>query len=209
MSETPSSNWTILYKLGGAAALVALSVNLLDVILGFGETEVIVNGTKTSLEWFALFQKNWFKGLYVLGLLNIIYMASIVPVYFAIFAAHRHSKWIYAGLAMSISFIGMAIYVSNSAAIPMYVLSGRYAAAETDTQRALFAAAGEAVLARGEDFTPGAFIGLILSGIAAIGMSLTMLRDDRRRPRPGVVHPGCSQALSTGADRFISNTHDQ
>src|SRR5574342_87742 len=175
-TETADSNWKTLFKLGGMAALVDLSANLLDVIFGFGETEVIVNGTKTALEWFALFQENWFKGLYVLGLLNIIYMVSMVPVYFAIFAAYQHSKWIYPGLAMIVYFIGMAIYISNSAAIPMYVLSGRYAAAETDTQRALFAAAGEAVLARGEDFTPGSFIGLILSGIAGIGMSLVMLR---------------------------------
>jgi hypothetical protein len=112
----------------------------------------------------------------VLGFLNIIYLASMVPVYFAIFAAHQRSKWIYAGLAMAVYFIGMAIYISNNAAIPMFVLSGWYAAAGTDTQRALFAAAGEAVLARGEDFTPGSFIGLIFGGIAAIGISSVMLR---------------------------------
>lgn len=173
---TTNSNWKDLYTIGGAAALVALSTNLLDVILGFGETEAIVNGTKTALEWFALFQENWFKGLYVLGFLNILYMASMVPVYFAIFAAHQRSKRIYAGLAMVVAFIGMSIYLSNSAAIPMFVLSGRYAAAATDTQRTLFVAAGEAVLARGEDFTPGSFVGLLISGIAAIGMSFVMLR---------------------------------
>ena len=58
----------------------------------------------------------------------------------------------------------------------MFVLAGKYAAAGTDAQRALFAAAGEAVLARGEDFTPGAFIGLICGGIAAIAISCVMLR---------------------------------
>lgn len=174
--EAADFNWRTFYKFGGVAALVALSANLLDVILGFGETEVIVNGTKTALEWFAFFQGNWFKGLYVLGFLNMIYMASMVPVYFAIFAAHLRSKWMYAGLAMIVSFISMGIYISNNAAIPMYVLSGRYAAAETDAQRIIFAAAGEGVLARGEDFTPGSFIGLIFSGIAAVGISLVMLR---------------------------------
>jgi hypothetical protein len=77
---------------------------------------------------------------------------------------------------MIISFIGMAIYLANSAAIPMFVLSEKYAAAGTDAQRAMFAAAGEAVLARGEDFTPGSFLGLIFGGIAAIVMSFVMLR---------------------------------
>jgi hypothetical protein len=100
----------------------------------------------------------------------------MVPVYFAIFVLHRHTNWIYAALAMTIYFISTAIYLSNNAAIPMFVLASRYAVAETEAQQAMFAAAGEAVLAHGEDFTPGAFIGLIFSGIAAIMMSLVMLR---------------------------------
>jgi hypothetical protein len=113
---------------------------------------------------------------YILGILNIIYMICMVPVYFAIFAAHSNTKKIYASLAMIIFFVSMAIYISSSAAIPMYVLSGRYAAAQTESQRAFFAAAGEAVLVRGEDFTPGSFIGLIFGGVAALDMSLVMLR---------------------------------
>lgn len=174
--ENPDSNWKSLYKIAGVAALFALSANLLDVILGFGETDIVVYGSKTAIDWFALYQENWFKGLYVLGILNIVYMACLIPVYFAIFAAHRRVNGIYAALAMIISFIGMAIYISNNAAIPMCVLSGKYAAAGSDAQRALLVAAGEAVLAYGEDFTPGSFIGLILGGVAAIIMSLVMLR---------------------------------
>jgi hypothetical protein len=113
------STWKSLYTLGGVAALVALAANLLDVVLavvlGFAETEVIVNGTKTAADWFALFQDNWFKGVYVLGILNIVYMAALVPVYLAIFAAHRHVNAGYAALAVILSFIGTAIYISNSA----------------------------------------------------------------------------------------------
>jgi len=176
--STPAVDTTrkSLYILGGVAALVALSANVLDVVLGFGETNVIVPGTKTAAAWFTLFQDNWFKGLYVLGILNIVYMTALVPVYLAIFAAHRRANSLYAALAMILSFIGMAIYISNSAAIPMLVLSEKYAAAGTDVERALFAAAGEAVLAHGEDFTPGSFIGLILGGFAAMTMSVVMLR---------------------------------
>ncbi len=165
-----------LYRFAGAAALLALSANVLDVVLGFGDTDIAAYGTKTAVEWFAMFQKSWFKGLYVLGILNIVYMTCMVPVYFALFAAHRRRNGTYAALAMVVFLVGMAIYISNNAAIPMHVLSGKYAAATTDTQRALFAAAGESVLALGEDFTPGSFIGLIFGGIAAIGMSFVMLR---------------------------------
>jgi hypothetical protein len=165
-----------LYKLAGFAALLAMCANLLDVILGFGETDIIVYGTKSAIEWFSLFQANWFKGLYTLGILNIVYMLCMIPVYFAVLTAHRRKHFIVSAMAMVLFLIALAVYVSNSAAIPMFVLSGKYATATTDTQRALFAAAGETVLARGEDFTPGSFPGLIFSGIAAITISSVMLR---------------------------------
>jgi hypothetical protein len=170
------TTWKSLYTLGGVAALVAFATNVLDVVLGLGEMDTIVPGTRTAADWFALYQEQWFTGLYLLGILNIVYMAALVPVYFAICAAHRRASRAYAVLVMILSLIGMAIYISNNAAIPMLVLSEKYAAAGTDTERALFVAAGEAVLARGEDFTPGAFVGTILGAIAAAAMSFVMLR---------------------------------
>ena len=175
-TESAAARWKSLYIVAGVAALFALAANVLDVILGFGETDIFVYGAKGATDWFALFQENWFKGLYVLGVLNIVYMAAMVPVYFGLFAAHRDTNGMYAALAMTVAFIGMAIYIANNAAIPMLVLSAKYAAAGTDAQRAMFAAAGEAVLVRGEDFTPGSFIGLICGGIAAIAISVVMLR---------------------------------
>jgi hypothetical protein len=156
--------------------MFAMSANLLDVILGFGETEVVIYGTKSATEWFSLFQANWFKGLYTLGILNIVYMSCMIPVYFAVLAAHHHKHFNVSAMAMVVFLLALAIYVSNNAAIPMFVLSVKYASAGGDAQRALFAAAGQAILARGEDFTPGSFIGLILSGIAAITISIVMLR---------------------------------
>ncbi len=165
-----------LYMIAGFGALLAMSANLLDIILGFGETSIIVNGTMRAVAWFSLFQADGFKGLYTLGILNIVYMACMVPMYIAVLATHYRKHLLASGTAVILFLLALAIYVANNAALPMFVLSGRYAAATTDAQRALFAAAGEAVLARGEDFTPGAFPGLFLSGIAAITLSFVMLR---------------------------------
>jgi hypothetical protein len=58
----------------------------------------------------------------------------------------------------------------------MFVLGEKFAAATSDAQRSMLAAAGEAILARGEDFTPGAFIGFILGEIATLGILFVMLR---------------------------------
>ncbi len=174
--EAPDAQRRRLYTLGGAATLAALSANLLDVILGFGSSEVVANGTRTAIEWFALYRENGFAGLYALGLLNIVYATCLAPVYLALYAAHRRTHGTWAALAMIFYLVGMAVYLANNAAIPMSVLSGRYAAAGTEVQRSVLAAAGEAVLARGEDFTPGSFIGLLFQGAAAIGVSIVLLR---------------------------------
>lgn len=166
------------YKVAGVAAFIALSANLLDVILGFGNTEVVHYGTRTAVEWFAVYQHNWFTGLYQLGVLNIVYMSAMLFVYAGIVIAHRHKNKIYPVLTMIIFLVSTAIYIANSAAVPMLVLANKYAAAGTEVQKTVFAAAGESVLARGEDFTPGAFPGLMLGGLVAIMMSVILLRSN-------------------------------
>ena len=89
---------------------------------------------------------------------------------------HRHTQAIYVAMVMIVFLVAMSIYIATNAAIPLLVLSNKYALANTDAQKAIFIAAGEAILARGEDFTPGSFIGLFFSGIAAIAVSFVMLR---------------------------------
>jgi len=176
--EAMDFQWNWLYKVGAVAALTAMFANILDVVLGFGGTEIVTYGTKSAAIWFAVFQDNWFKGLYSLGILNIVYLIAMLPVYFALFAAHRKRQAVFTILAMIVFLISMSIYISNNAAIPMLVLSNKYALAGTEVQKTILIAAGESVLARGEDFTLGSFIGLILGSIAAIAISFIMLRGE-------------------------------
>ena len=168
--------WKWIYKLGAVAAIIALSANLADVILGFGGTDMVTYGTKSAAEWFAVYQDNWFRGVYSLGILNIVYMIAMLQVYFALFGAHFEKQAAAAALTVLIFLTAMSMYISNNAAIPLLVLSGKYSLAATDLQRTTLVAAGEAVLSRGEDFTAGSFIPLFLSGLAAICISIIMLR---------------------------------
>jgi hypothetical protein len=141
-----------------------------------GETEIVSPGVRSATDWFALFAESRFEGMCMLGILNIVYNLAMVPVYFAVFAAHIRTRALYAGLTMTVAFLGMAIYISNNAALPMAVLADRYAAAGTDAERAAVFAAAEAVLARGEDFTLGTFTGTVLASIGAVLLSAVMLR---------------------------------
>lgn len=186
---TPAGDGALggLYTLGAGGALAALAANLLDVALGFGAGASFAPGAMGAADYFALFQRDWFGGLYLLGILNIVYMAALVPVYLALVVAHRRTGWWGAALAMVVALLGMAIYIANSAAIPMLVLAERHGAAAGEAERALYVAAGEAALARGEDFTPGAFVGMFLSSLGAFAMALVMLRGGVFRRATGWV----------------------
>ena len=59
----------------------------------------------------------------------------------------------------------------------MLDLSNQYALATTEAQRAVLAAAGQAMLSVGQSHTPGTFIAFFLSEFAGLLMSVVMLRD--------------------------------
>lgn len=163
-----------LYFVAGVGAFVAMLANIVDVVLGFGG-QMVTYGARPAAEWFAVFERSPFEGLYALGVLNIVYMLSMLPVYVSMLAAHRRTHPVSAGSALLLSMLATGVYISSNAAIPMLALAQQHAAATTDAQRWALVGAGEAALARGEDFTPGTFIALFLSGLAAIIVSIVML----------------------------------
>ncbi len=176
MNTQNMSGWSWLYRLGGAAALFAMCANLLDVMLGFGGTETIFYGSRSAIQWFAMYQENAFQGLYSLGVLNIVYMIAMLPVYGALTVAHRRKQIVQVAMIMILFLLSMSMYISTNSAMPMWVLSSKYELANTPVQKAIFLAAGEAILARGEDFTAGSFLPLFLGGLAALFITFVMLR---------------------------------
>jgi hypothetical protein len=172
-----SYHWKSFYNISGAAALTVVLVMLIEIFLtlvpGGERTEP---ASMTVIDWFNLFHDNWFIALRNLGLLNIIAVILGIPVFLALFAAHRRTNKAYAALAMIISFIGIAVFLATNRAFPMLDLSNRYAVATSDVQRAMLAAAGQAMLSEGQSHTPGTFPGFFLADIAGIIISIVMLR---------------------------------
>jgi len=169
------SQWHIIYKLGGVAAVSAVLVGLLEIIITF-----LPGGNapqETVLDWFILFQRNWFLGLRNLGLLNIFLDALAILTYFALYAAHREGPHQpYAALATILSFLGIGVFLATNRAFPMLALSHQYATATTDAQRAVLEAAGQSMLSVGQSHTPGTFLGFFLSEAAGVAISMVMLR---------------------------------
>ena len=173
-TKTIDSNLNSLCKLGGAAALLIVLTALIEILITFlpgGYTT-----SETVIDWFRLLQNNWFLGLRNLGLLNIIMTALGIPMYFALYAAHRKVNQDFAALAMILSYIGVAVFYATNRAFPMLDLSSHYAAATTQAQRTMIEAAGQVMLSVGQSHTPGTFLAFFLSEIAGILMSMMMLQ---------------------------------
>jgi hypothetical protein len=158
-AESSEKQWKSLYLLGGIAALIAVAASLLDISISMllgGDPSSI---PQTAVGRFAQFASNKMLGLYYLDLLNMTTAMIMIPAFFALYAALRRVQKVYAALALIVFTIGTAVFITNNTALPMLSLSSKYALATTDAQKNLFAAAGEAMLARGAHGSPGAFLG--------------------------------------------------
>ena len=173
-SENVHSDQTRLYQLGGAVALLIVLTALLEIIITF-----LPGGyasADTVHDWFALFQTNWFLGLRNLGLLNIVMTLLGIPMFFALYTAHRNTGQPYTSLALMLSLLGAAVFFATNRAFPMLDLSRQYALSTTDAQRVLLLAAGQSMLSVGESHTTGTFLGFFLSELAGISISIVMIR---------------------------------
>ncbi len=174
-NNNAESQWKSIYLVGGIFAILSLFAVVLDIIIGSSLGGDLTSLPQTAVDRFAQFQLNPWLGLYNLDLLNTINQMISIPVYFALYAVHRRLNQPFALLTLIVFLIGTTIFITNNAALPMLELSGRYANA-SESQKALIAAAGEGLLARGAHGSLGVFFGFALSLISTFLMSLVMLR---------------------------------
>ena len=144
------SDWRSLYRLGGAAALIAGPLTIVDIMV------FVAWPQPTTIEGaFALFQRNWLIGLLDYDLLGMIIYIVIIPTILSLYLSLRQSGQSWAALAGVLTFIGIANYFASNTGVSMLSLSGKYGAATTDAQRSIYLASGQAALAifLGQAFT--------------------------------------------------------
>jgi hypothetical protein len=170
------SAWRSLYVLGAVAALVALAGTLADVVItmipGWEASTVPV----TVEQWFTQLQQRPWLGLRNLDLLNVTVSLLGLPLYVALYGAHRSASPGCAALALAVVTLGTAVFTANNAALPMLELSRDYAAASTEAQRLALRGAGEALLAKGAHGSMGAFMGFFLSSVGTLLMTVAMFK---------------------------------
>ncbi len=169
------SQWKSVYILGSLAAILSLIAVIADIFIGSAMGGNLSALPQTAVERFAQFQQSPWLGLYNLDLLNTVNQLISIPVYFALYATLRKVNKPFALLGLIVFLLGTTIFTANNTALPMLELSRKYAVAD-EPQKTLLAAAGEAMLARGEHGGLGVFFGFLLPTLSALVMSLVMLQ---------------------------------
>ena len=171
------SRWKALYRAGAVCAFLAFIVMVTEIFLtSLPDGSVETAGVLTIDSWFDLLQRNWFMGMRNLGLINIMATTLMIPPFLSLCALHSKDNAAWASLSLIFFITGYAIFMADNVAFPMLALSKKYAAADSESQRMLFAAAGEALLVKGSSHTPGTFPGFFLSELASISICFVMIK---------------------------------
>lgn len=172
------ANHHTLFWIAGIAAVSMVLLVMFDTGVSMAApAEDASPGSLTVVEWFDVLDDDPVRGLRDLGFINILNSILGIPIYLALYVIHERTNRELAGLALVLFLFGSAIYISNNTVLPMLELSDRYAAASTDAEQATIEAAGQAMLARGADFTPGTIVGFVLPSLAGILMAYVLLVD--------------------------------
>jgi hypothetical protein len=174
--KNSEKQWRSIYTLGGIAIILALTGISIDVVIGNINGGNLSALPQTAIERFAQFHENKFQGLYNLDLLNIIVQMILIPAFFALYAVHRNVNKAYGLLALIVFLFGSVIMVANNTALPMLELSNKFFSTTIESQKSLYAAAGESMLAQGAHGSAGIFLGFFIPNIANLIMSVVMLK---------------------------------
>ena len=170
-AEYASSGWTSLYKLGGTSALLLVVIVIIQLIV-FTIAPPPLDGT--AIDWFILFQKNPLIGLIDFEFLMIIYVILCIPMALALYTLLRQFNPSWTAIYLVLSLLGVMCFIAARPVFEMLYLSNGYAAAETEAQRAMFLAAGEAKVATFHG--TGFYINYILGSLTGLIISLVMLK---------------------------------
>ena len=178
-TETADSGWKSLYRVGGGAALIAGIIfrrNLGPEISLFSKHAP----PGTVIDWFTLLQNNRLLGLFYLDFFDIVDYALVGLMFLALYVALRRVNKGWMAIATTLGLVGITVYFASNTAFSMLSLSDQYAAATTDAQRAMFLAAGQAVLAISNSGTvyhgTGIYVSFLLLAVAGLIASAVMLR---------------------------------
>ena len=179
-NDQHDSTWKSLYRIGGAAALLAGLVfrrNLGAEINLFTQQPI----PETVQDWFNLLYDKPLIGLSYLNLFDLLDYVLVALMFLAVYAALRKTYRSNALVALTLGLVAVAVSLASNSALSMLSLSSQYAAAANEAQRSLFLAAGQAMLAVSNQpgviyQSTGMYSSYLLIAVAGFIFSILMLK---------------------------------
>jgi hypothetical protein len=164
-------NWKGLFATGAISAAVIVLIYLAELIV------VLFKGfPPTTVEgWFSVLQSNRSIGLMRTFAPDIIAIALKAPLYLALYFLLRQVRNAYPSLilAVTLAFIGMAVYFATNTSFSMLSLSDQMSTATSEAHRSQTLAAGQALFSIYNGTGP--FVAFAFFAIAGILLSIVML----------------------------------
>lgn len=178
--KTTDPSWKNLYRIGGLGALIGGVLTIVDIMVF-----VVWPQPSSVLSYFTLFHKNWLNGLLDFDLLGMIIYLLVFPTLLALYVFLRRESQSWMAIGTALAFLAIAVYLASNTAGPMLSLSNQYAASTTEAQRAMYLAAGQAMLAifYGPAFTTS----FLMISMALLMVSFVMVRSNEFTKRIAYV----------------------
>jgi hypothetical protein len=193
VAQPLETSWKSLCKIGGVAALIATALFIGDIV-------VLINGNTmlgSASGWFTLMQNDRVAGLLQLFFTDLVGVALMYPIFFALFAALRRTNEVYVAFATGLAFLGIAIVLATNINYSLLYFNDQYAVATTAAQRAQLVTAGESFVAMLNGTGP--LMGGLFIESAFVIVSIIMLRSrvfSKRMAYLGLVAHGLDVAHS-------------
>jgi hypothetical protein len=138
--DTEDGRWRSLYRIGAVAALLSVIVIPISIVSFF-------IWPMFPDDILRVIQEDWLAGLMGLDFLYLFSNFFAIPFFLVLYVALRAVDEGWALVTLTLGLLGLVCLVPSRPIPEMFALSDQYAAAATDAERALYQAAGEAMLA--------------------------------------------------------------
>jgi len=182
--KTKEQQWKFFYKIGGISVFLALLTMLTEIFLTAlpdGAPEL-----RSIADLYEMYNRNWFMAMRYMGLINIVGICFLIPVFFALFGLHQEKMPVFSGFALLLIILSYAIFFADNASFAFLELAKKYSIAD-ETEKIALISAGEALFAKGASHTPGTFPGFFIGQIASICFSVIILKSRLLKKIVGII----------------------
>lgn len=159
-------------RLGAWAAVILLTYSLLTMLI----LTLLGGAPENAQACFEMIQRNVATALLRLDVLTVLVMPAFCVLYAGLYIAMRRECYLLAILSCSSAVMGVTLILANASPASLLYLSDQYAAATSESRRALLVAAGETVISTDMWHGTAAKMGGLLLQIAGVAISVAMLR---------------------------------